>query len=264
MNCQNFVYDEQSSEDYGVIICSFSGSSDGENTAGSVVTMSTVKAPNSNTWLRTNAYYDEQLEFEFSICKNPCYVNSQEDMVFTAEEQAQIMRWLVKKDYAFLSFDQDGFENIFYNAVITVERYLINGQVTGYTLSVVCDAPWGYSEERKMVIDNNQPLLMNTSEEIGYIIPNVTIHVLSNGTVKINNDSYDEETVIYNCSSGETILMTDMMRISTSLPSHFSLYDDFNWNFVKLYNSFNDESNYFTLSNCTLEISWREIRKAVI
>ena len=73
------------------------------------------------------------------------------------------------------------------------------------------------------------------------------------------------ETVkVLNCQAGEEISFTDMMRISSSYPTHTTLYDDFNWVFPKIQNSFTDNINTFTLTNCTLRLSWREIRKAVV
>ena len=70
MYCTNFTYADDSSLEHGVMICSFNGGG-GENINGGKAEITTVKAPNSNQWLKINAVYNEPLSFSFEICKNP-------------------------------------------------------------------------------------------------------------------------------------------------------------------------------------------------
>ena len=262
MKAKNFIYDGVSSDDMGVMICSFDGG-DEISTAGSKVEISTAKSPNSYKWLKTNAVYNEQLTFSFSFCKDICNLDGNE-MSISSEEQAEIIRWLVRKENHYLLFEEDGFENIYYNCTISLEKKQVGGSTIGFTATVLCDAPFGYSEERTAIVNSEINKIFDTSQEIGYLIPNTVATVINDGTIEIYNDNTNETTKVLNCKSGEEINFTDMMRISSNYPTHKTLYDDFNWVFPKIQNSFTDNVNTFTLTNCTLRLSWREIRKAVI
>lgn len=269
MYCTNFTYDGESADDHGVMICSFDGTKNETVTAGSKVEMSTVKVPNRNKWMRTNAVYNEQLTFSFSICKNTCQ-SYDESIEFSAEDQARIMRWLCRKNFYYINFYQDGYEDIYYNAILSVERRVLNGMIIGYDITATCDAPWGYSNLRVATVTSEKPRVYNTSDEIGSIIPDeIKIKVKTNGNVVIKNnlDIYDldnnETTEIASCEAGEIITLTDMLEIKSN-KAHEGLYDDFNWQFIKLYNQYSAGMNEFTLTNCELELTWREIRKAVV
>ena len=262
MKAKNFIYDGVSSDDMGVMICSFDGG-DEISTVGSKVEISTAKSPNSYKWLKTNAVYNEQLTFSFSFCKDICNLDGNE-MSISSEEQAEIIRWLVRKENHYLSFEEDGFENIYYNCTISLEKKQVGGSTIGFTATVLCDAPFGWSEERTATVTTDINKVFDTSQEIGYIIPNTVVTALSDGDVRIYNDNTNETTVIKNCKANEQITLTDMMRISSSI-EHKNLYDDFgDWVFPKIQNSYNNNVNTFELTNCKLNMKWREIRKAVI
>lgn len=247
----------------GLIMCSFDGDSE-ITTVGSKVEISTAKSPNSFKWIKTNGSYVEQLTFPFSFCKNPCQTDD-EEMYFSSEEQAEIIRWLVRKEYHYLCFDDtDGFENIYYNCSMNLEKKQSNGKTIGFTATVLCDAPFGYSEERTATVTTEANKIFDTSQEIGYIIPNVVATALSDGDIKIYNDNTSETTVVKNCKANEQITFTETMRIYSSI-EHKKLYDDFgDWVFPKIQNSFSNNVNTYTLTNCKLNLKWREIRKAVI
>ena len=131
MKAKNFIYDGVSSDDMGVMICSFDGG-DEISTVGSKVEISTAKSPNSYKWLKTNAVYNEQLTFSFSFCKDICNLDGNE-MSISSEEQAEIIRWLVRKENHYLSFEEDGFENIYYNCTISLEKKQVGGSTIGFT-----------------------------------------------------------------------------------------------------------------------------------
>ena len=262
MGYDGFTYDGVTSDDMGVIICSFDGGNE-ISAIGSSVEITTVKSPNSNRWLKTNASHKEPLIFTFSICNNPC--NNDDDMPFSADEQREIVRWLARKDYHYLSFDQDGFENIYYNCYIALDKKQVAGETIGFNLTVSCDAPFGYSDERIIKTTDNEVTVLDTSDEIGSIIPTTTITVKSNGTVTLYNENTNETTTIENCIAGEKITFTDMLRVSSNSADHNTFYDDFNYVYPKIQNSFRSNVNKIQLTNCSsLTMTWREIRKAVI
>lgn len=261
MYCTNFIFDGELSEDYGIIICSFNGSNDSNVDAGSKIEFTTVSVPNSAKVLRTHAKYKEQLTISFSICKKPF---EDKEFAFTAEEQREIMRWLIRKDFKYICFDSDGYENIFYNVQIHAEHKRAGGELIGYNLTCTCDAPWGWSEEVIVNLSSVNNKLFDGSDEVGNIHPYTELTAISNGTVSIQNNETGQKTEIKNCTSGEILTLSDMMHISSSKSNHTGLYDDFNWSFPEIQNTYYSTDNEYTLTNCTAIMKWRESRKAVV
>lgn len=261
MYCTNFYFDGESSEDHGIIICSFDGSNNGNMDAGSKVDFTTVSVPNSSRVLHTHAGYKEQLSIAFSICKKPF---EDKDFAFTSEEQRDIMRWLIRKEFKYICFESDGFENIFYNVRIQAEHKKAGGELIGYNLTCTCDAPWGWSEEVAVDLSNINNKLFDGSDEIGNVHPYTELTAASNGTVSIQNIETGQKTIINNCTTGEKIILDDMMHITSSNSNHKSLYDDFNWSFPEIQNTYFSTDNEYILTNCTAVMKWRESRKAVV
>lgn len=194
------------------MICSFDGSQDGGMTAGSNIEFTTFKAPNSNKWVKTGASYHEQLTFSFQVCKYICgssYIKS-----FSERELSFLMRWLVRKDYHWLQFIQEGYENIFFRCQINAERYLVGGQCYGLTLTVTCDAPFGWSQNTTTTISSSSSKkvkLYDSSDEIGEIYPSVDLYVKENKQdISIENSLTGKNIIISNCVPDEHIFMNDM------------------------------------------------------
>lgn len=272
MDCMNFTYNEQSSIDHDIIICSFDGENN-ETTSGGKIEITSVKAPNANTWLKTNAVYKEPLSFTFSICKNPCSVgSSQEELFFSSFDQADIKRWLECKEYHYLCFDSEDMENIYFNSYITLTEQKQSGHIIGYNLTVTCDAPWGWSEERVANLYSQKDSsgketgvveIFDSSDEIGSVTPHVELTVIKNGAIELYNENTNDATIIEGCTVGEVITLTNLYHISSN-KEHKNLNDDFNWVFPRIQNSYTSNRNTFELTNCTAKITWREPRKAVI
>lgn len=270
MNCYDFIFDGISSKEYGLLICSFDGDTSGIATGGNKIEFNTFKAPNSNRWAKTVAAYNEQLTFSFQICKNPC--NDGHEEPFTEREIAFIMRWLVRKDYKYLTFIQEGYEDIHYNCQINVERYLVSGQCYGFELTVLCDAPFGWSDIKTTTISSSTSKSVNiydASDEIGILYPSVDLFVhrdSSGGTIQLENQLTGAQTIIKNCVAGEHITMNQMLITSSEYETnHTTLHNDFNWDWFTIGNTFNDRVNPITVTgDCDVVLHWRVPRKAVV
>ena len=275
--CTEFVFDGVSSEEYDLIICSFNGAENGEATAGSNIEFTTFKTPNSNKWVKTSATYNEQLSFTFQICKNPCVSNQP----FSERELAFLMRWLVRKDYKYLQFIQEGFENIYYNCQLNAQRYMISGECYGLTLTAICDAPFGWSEPINYSLSSSTTAthrLYDSSDEIGEIYPMIEILSKSdNQEISLTNSMTNVTTSILNCMNGERIILSSENKIASSsecVPSdegigyvgrHTTFLDDFNWEWFAIGNTFNNRVNEITTTgNCDINLYWRVPRKAVV
>lgn len=284
MHCTHFTYNGDSTEDHGVMICSFNGG-DEEPVSGGKIEMITFKAPNSNKWIKTNATYKEPLTFSFEICKNPCTASLQDEFVFSPADQIEMQRWLERKEFHYLTFDDGDMEDIYFNSQIKLTEQKNGGQIIGYKLDVTCDAPWGWSEERVANISSSDTTtieLCNWSDETCVIFPTVKIFC-KEGTVEspqdiiIRNNLTKTKMEIKNCVAGEVILIHDRKIESSECyetpigfeGKHSTLCKDFNWNWLSIGfsigNTCDERGNELTVTgNCDIQLSWREPRKAVL
>ena len=252
VNCTEFIFNGISGREFGLVICSFDGSQDGTATAGSNIEFTTFKTPGSDTWLKTGAAYHEQLTFSFQVCKYRCHAGDIKP--FTERELAFLMRWLVRKEYGWLQFIQEGYENIFFHCQIKAERHLTGGQCCGLTLTVTCDAPFGWSQNMTATISSS------ASETVCLYDSSV-----DNGTsMQIDHCVPGESITIKNRQifSSECIAVPDQHKYTGD---HTTLYDDFNYQWFTIGNTFDNRENEITVTgNCTVTMNWRVPRKAVI
>lgn len=70
---------------------------------------------------------------------------------------------------------------------VALQWYKIGGKIVGATLTLTCDAPWGYSDIQTADIVTNTPFnLYNDSDDLGYIIPDeFEINIFSAGNWKL-------------------------------------------------------------------------------
>lgn len=271
MYCTEFIFDGISSKEYDLTICSFDRAEGGEAAAGSRIEFTNFKAPGSDRWVKTGSAYNEPLTFTFQICKD--IGGGEKSEPLSERELAFLMRWLVRKEYKDLQFIQEGYENIFYHCQINAERYMITGECYGLTLTVLCDAPYGWSEVKTATISSSGTTIVklyDSSDEIGVVYPSVTLHVNENAEaqdVSIANALTGIATQIKNCNPGEIITMENR-KISSShfdTEEHKTLYDDFNWRWFTIGNTFENRENEITVTgNCDITMKWRVPRKAVI
>ena len=265
----DFEYDGQYLSDYGFIICSFDGASGSETVnAGSKITFNTVPMHSGKRYSLTGTQYDECITTTFSICKNPCNYDDFDDMKITNDEYRDLMRWLNRREFLkFQIFDED--ENTrdacYYNASFNIEKVLVGGLLYGLTLTMETDKPFGYGEEQVSVYEmksDTEYVLYDISDEIGYVYPSVTITCNADGNLWLKNLSEECLMVIDNCSAGEVITIDGNTQIvSTSYDSH-AIYDDFNFEFFKIGNTFDNRENVITSTlPCTLEIKYEPIIK---
>ena len=284
-----FYYDGISSKVYNLIITSFSGSDDGTQEMGNVE-ITTVKAPHSNTFLRANATYNQALQMTFSLAKMDCA--NPKDYIFTEREIAFISRWLARKDYKPLKFIQDGWENIHYNAIMTVNQHMVGGECVGFDITATCDAPWGYDQKQTthIIADTPDPLgysgsvlIHDDSDVIGNIYPEAIIDVLSNTDIEIYNKLANTKTKIRNCVEGEQIIISNFSIESDEcvpddtgatydyIGRHKTLYDDFNYVWLPITNYFTPNNTRDSrvneievTGNCRITLNWYSPRKAVV
>ena len=101
----------------------------------------------------------------------------------------------------------------------------------------------------------------DTSYEEGYIYPHTEITMITDGDLHIYNALEKRYTYVANCVAGEVITM-DYPVIKSSVSSH-NIQNDFNWNFFRVANTFdNSRNDLIVFTPCTIQIKYSPIVKA--
>ena len=273
MYCIDFEYDGKRLSDYGCIVCHISSKSD-LNTVniGSQITFNTINRVQQNKFKIMSTQYDEAYTATFEIGKFNC--NNRDDYTFSPKEVSALMKWLNKKKYCkFKMIYQDGeFSNIYYMGSFNVQMVTYGGDVIGLELTLQTNAPFGYYDpidyEMRFNSVNEEIIIYDASDEIGYVYPhNVQIECLESGKLTIHNSKDGlRSVVIDNCVKGEILTLDGENKIITSSKNHTRLYNDFNYNFVKISNNsengIDDNQNIFTVSlPCIITFTYSPICK---
>ena len=149
-----------------------------------------------------------------------------------------------------------------------VAKIKIAEVLCGIRLTMETDKPFAYGEEQLFdwTVSNSTTRYKVTdlSDEIGTTYPTIKIICSQAGDMTVYNDRDNKNVVIKNCSVGEIISIDGSIQtISTSLNSH-KIQNDFNYEFPKIINTFDNRDNYFRFSlPCAVELSYTPIIKDV-
>lgn len=248
----DFEYDGRKLSDFGFVFGEINGSSGVENlSSGSKITFVTVPFHSGKKYGLTATKYDECIEMQLNICKDPC---KNVDMEITDNEYRQLIRWLVRRKFLKFRLINDDDPNqikCYYYSSFNVEQVRADEKLYGLSLAMTTNAPFGFGEEynhewtvtggsysagtkatissiaedhSSNVLNNAGFTIKDTSDEIGSIYPDITITCADSGTLAINNwrdlqNNGVGETirlVIKNCTLGEVIKITGEQRIIKS------------------------------------------------
>ena len=264
MKALDFEYDGYLLSDFGFMICSFGDKGLETISNGSKISFNTTPIFNGSKSLLTQVSYDENIECNFAICKNPCVTASGDVEPITATEESQIMRWLNRKRFLKFRVLQDGYEDIYFNGSFNIDKYVLDGNVYGFELAFTSDRPYAIYDSIvynfTISTENGNYVINDISDEIGYIYAKMKIKCLSSGNLIINNSIENRDTVIKNCTQNEIITL-DYPIIQSTLISH-KLQNDFNFNFVRIANTYENTLNKLTFSlPCEVQLSYNPIKK---
>lgn len=260
ISATNFVYDNLTTEEFGVIICSFNGTED-ESSGGSKIEFTKPSVPINKKWLKLGqAQYQEPLEIKVQICKN-------DFSEFDSYDKAAIARWLVQQDnYKELRFSNCDYEDVMFMAMVNEIEYIGAGKTIGISINFICDAPFGYGHKMKYDIDTsvdgNEFTLIDLGDEIGYIYPDIHITFNNDCNFELYNSIEDRKFTISNCKENEEIhVLGEFLQMETNVESHM-IYNDSNLIFPRVANFYNNRKNNFRVTgDCKLSLEYRPIRK---
>lgn len=264
MIAMDFEYDGRLLSDFGFMICSFDSSDVNTISNGSTLTLNTVPMNNGAKHLLSGVKYDSCVSATFSICKDVCIYDNLE---ISVDENSSIMRWLNRKNFNKFKIIDDDYLDIYFESTFNVSRIVIGGKLVGYELEMLTNSPFGYKDPVKRVFtvsgktDTN--IIVNTSDEIGFIYPKMEIEVLQDGTLDITNEIENRTMSISGCIKNE-IIKINYPIIETSISSH-NIMDCFNFNFFRIANTPYESVNriHFSLP-CKATITYSPICKVVI
>lgn len=271
MNAIDFEYDGQYLSDYGFIICDFDGASGVDTiSAGSTLTFNKVSQFNGRNFSLASTQYENCISTTFDICKDP-EKYEKDEMEISTDEFRDLMRWLNRTE--FLKFqlhdsDIDYEEGCYFDASFNIEKIKINEILYGLRLTMETNKPFAYGDEEKIKWTISDTSTVKTfsdmSDEIGCIYPSLKIICNDDGDFTIQNLTFETTTTIANCSDGEVITIDGNTQIITTSDDSHKVYEDFNYEFFKIGNTYNSRKNMISVNMpCVVEITYTPIIKDV-
>ena len=99
----------------------------------------------------------------------------------------------------------------------------------------------------------------------GEIYPYTIITCNEAGNLTITNSADNELCIINNCIKGEVITIDCQHRMITSDKLAHNIANDFNYNFIKLINTYKNRDNYYSSTlNINITMSYSPVRKVGI
>lgn len=261
----DFEYDNIRLSGYGYMICDLTSNNSVQTvTNGAEIEFQTTPILRGQLHMSTGTEYTECLTTKFHICKNPCFFENKIPEI-TVDEITRLTRWLSRKEYKKLKFlNKDGYEQIYYEGSFNVSRVLLGSKVIGLELTLTTNRPFGLYEPITKKLDfssANQTLIFrDISDEIGFLNIKANITCKGTGNLIIHNSIENRDTIINNCTNGEIITM-NYPNISSSVSTH-RIQEDFNFNFFRIANTWDNPVNKITVSlPCIIKFTYSPIRK---
>lgn len=260
----NFIYDEISLKDFdngNYMIGFFSSDYDVEEVQQNI-NKTSLYMGREQPFVYIN--YEETLSFTIGIIKNPCKKDAVDEITWM--EMEQLKRWLCRPAPHKFKLDDPKYEDIFWEGTFEVKEVVTGSKRTGVELTFISTRPFALQEDvifTGELLADEQLTINDTSMEIGYIYPQITVKCLEDGDLSIYNDFDERETIIKNCKANEEITFSKYLQVETSDNTH-EIYNDFNFVFTRICNNFNTGENVFTFSlPCEYTIIYNPIRKVL-
>lgn len=261
MKAKDFEFDGKNLSDFGMMICQFRDKGLNIVNNGANRTFNTVSTLGGKKYELTSTEYEDCLQEPIQICKASCSSDVEE---IEDSEFRELTKWLYRNKFLKFKILDESHLDLYYEVKFDISRIELDGRLYGLELEVTTNRPFALKEPRVITIENTEQngtySINDTSYEEGYIYPHTEIAIAESGDLNIYNAIEDRNTCINNCVAGEIITM-DYPIIQTSIQSH-RIQDDFNWNFFRIANSFNNSRNDLTISlPCTIKVIYSPIVK---
>ncbi|MCI8409019.1 MAG: hypothetical protein HFJ09_07100 [Lachnospiraceae bacterium] len=258
----DFTFCDSKLSDYGYIIAAIDNSASIENTSCGNIEILTEKPIQNKKDISHGFKYGEGITLSFQIVKMDKLSHTPAPV--TNEEYENIMRWLIRPTYNYITFDTD--DNLFFHVKIKADAIKIGNIVHGFELTLTNDSAYGYSKEYITRIGNHGTgYLEDESSLIGYTYPKLQISIVDSGTYTLTNDLEPNRSLrINNCTAGEVITIDcENKTITSNKPDH-DLAKDFNFTFFRFLNTYDNNLNKITSANGSVDMTYRFTRMVSI
>ncbi len=266
MQFKDFEYDGISLSSRGLGIVSFDGMQDDDITTDSQRTFNSISLNNGEYQPFINSVFEDRLEIEFSIAKNFCE-DADGTGYFTIPEIEDIQYWLNRPTpHIFRILEEPEYADVFWEGSFNLQWVKAGEETVGLNATFISNRPYALQVESvyKKTLGSDVSLEINDfSRDEGSIIPNIVITLKESGDLELTNTFNGTKyiTKINNCTSGEELTFTTLQQLLSSDSEH-QVYSDFNWEFPKIYNIYEDTKNVFTSNlKCDCIISYNPVRK---
>lgn len=249
INGMRFLFADQTSDEFGVILCDIGSiNTDSNDEASNLITTTN---PFKDSWDFHYKNKSEPLQFTITIAKT-------DGTYFDAFEERFIKKWLCKGKREWLQIDQNDLNNVFYYChLINPKKVDVGRRNAGLQFSVVCDCGYAWTELNKKNYSSTTTYSFNfngTFDFDNYVLyPTLILTSLSNGNIGIKNITTNEEIIVNNCTTSEVIYLnckTDKIKSSNGRV----LID--NWNKKTI--SLKEGNNQIVMSgNFTMQMQYR-------
>lgn len=183
----------------------------------------------------------------------------------TPAKQRELVRWLFyRPDYGKLMLLSQEYAGIYYNCVFTDETVIMAGDgCHGWKCTLQCDSGFAWEEKKTLSFQNLKDGQMirinNTSDEIGYLKPSLSITAGSTAVIQIQNLDDNNNTLRFDSLRPADLIQIDEFGQITSNSSSINWYDHFNRRRLFLVNG---ENRLSITGNITkLEITYQNKRR---
>jgi hypothetical protein len=246
-----FIYANQNSEEYGLILCNIGSIDTQSNDEESELLTSTT--PYIDRWHFLGMQKSAPLQFKITVCQ----INGE---FIDADLERQIKKWLCKRDgYHWLQFDQDDLSNIYYRCILRNPQKISVGKYSGgMSFDIICDSQnaWSklYSKPYSTVGGTLTFKFNHVCDYDDYeLCPMMTITSLANQNISIKNNTTNKTITINNCTSGEIITLDSENEISETSANRV-LVNDWNVEYLELVSNIN---NITLTGNFKLQLDYR-------
>ena len=257
---RDFEYAGKRLSDFGFVICNFGGKGL-ETVEGVKIAFELAPVQNGSQNHLIMTQYEECLETTIQVCLNPCSGDNMEISSFVFREMT---KWLCRKQFLKFKFLSEEYLDIYYESIINVSKIELDGKLVGLELHILCNRPFALKEPQTFIINNTEVngshSINDASQEEGFIYPHTEITVKQDGVLRIRNLLENRTTEIKGCTANEVITM-DYPIISSNLSTH-KIQNDFNWNFLRIANTYDKSRNDLEISlPCTIKLKYSPIVK---
>lgn len=185
--------------------------------------------------------FEDVLQYDVELLLSDVNCNNSEGITsLDTETKREIEKWLFgRKQYAKFVIEDDDMDGLFYNAILLNPEVInVEGVVVGYKFTMVNDAPYAYTNNKKVkksgLAGVTEFTVVNSSDKYGYTYPTLTFKLSAGDTLSIVNKSdNNREFKFEGISTEETITVDNLRQIITS-SSGLPISKNFNKKFFRL------------------------------